>query len=227
MATSEDKIEKIEKISRGTKIIAPIPPQEELTRLAPNKEHFDKLLADQSLEAQKPKVSSDTRQNSLMDEVGAVSGKRVPEKVTPAELLSKTEQTVKKFQEVKAKLETPGLEITDASKPMLRNKLTHVDEGVRVVLSKAGLEYQEPAPGIAAKENPVLRFLGLLTHGQYQLQTLATQVEQWHLNKTDLNPATMLAMQIKVGYIQQELEFFSSLLNKSLESTKTIMNVQV
>jgi len=42
-----------------------------------------------------------------------------------------------------------------------------------------------------------------------------------------LSPATMLLIQIKVGYIQQEIELFTSMLNKALESTKTIMNVQV
>ena len=72
-----------------------------------------------------------------------------------------------------------------------------------------------------------MRFLGFLTDGQHQLNTLATQVENWHLNKVEITPATMLSLQIKVGYLTQELEFFSSLLNKSLESTKTIMNVQV
>jgi hypothetical protein len=46
-------------------------------------------------------------------------------------------------------------------------------------------------------------------------------------NGKQFTAADMLAMQIKVGYVQQEIEFFTSLLNKALESTKTIMNVQV
>jgi hypothetical protein len=37
----------------------------------------------------------------------------------------------------------------------------------------------------------------------------------------------MLAMQVKVGFVQQEMEFFTGMLNKALESTKTLMNVQV
>jgi hypothetical protein len=37
----------------------------------------------------------------------------------------------------------------------------------------------------------------------------------------------MLRIQLKVGYITQEVEFFTAVLNKALESTKTIMNVQV
>jgi hypothetical protein len=114
----------------------------------------------------------------------------------------------------------------------MRNKLEHVDTNIRIALSKAGVETKELAhPGVtpvgAPSQNPISRFLGLLTDGQYKLQTLATEVDRWHLNKQEINPATMLAVQIKVNYITQELEFFSSLLNKALESTKTIMNVQV
>jgi hypothetical protein len=47
------------------------------------------------------------------------------------------------------------------------------------------------------------------------------------LQKDQISPASMLAIQIKVGFISQELDFFTGILNKALESTKTIMNVQV
>jgi hypothetical protein len=48
-----------------------------------------------------------------------------------------------------------------------------------------------------------------------------------HLNNKEITPANMLRIQMKVSYMQQEIEFFTAVLNKALESTKTIMNVQV
>jgi hypothetical protein len=71
------------------------------------------------------------------------------------------------------------------------------------------------------------RFLGLLTHSQAQLGNLAGDIKGITTMDKELSPATMLLLQVKVGYIQQEIELFTSMLNKALESTKTIMNVQV
>jgi hypothetical protein len=97
---------------------------------------------------------------------------------------------------------------------------------LRIALTKAGVEYT-PAEKVSPTENPIVKFVGYLTHAQYQLQHLGDTIEQLQLTQKELTPANMLAIQIKVGYVQQEIEFFTSLLNKALESTKTIMNVQV
>ena len=81
---------------------------------------------------------------------------------------------------------------------------------------------------IVPKENVISRFLGLLTDGQYRMQNIAQAVNFMASDTTrEINPAKLLLIQIKVGQIQQELEFFAAVLNKALESTKTIMNVQV
>jgi len=42
-----------------------------------------------------------------------------------------------------------------------------------------------------------------------------------------LTAGRLLAVQVKLSFVQQELEFFTNVLNKALESTKTIMNIQV
>jgi hypothetical protein len=69
--------------------------------------------------------------------------------------------------------------------------------------------------------------LGLLTHGQTQLDTLTKDIGIMRQQQGEINPADMLLIQIKVTHIQQEIELFTSILNKALESTKTVMNVQV
>jgi hypothetical protein len=48
-----------------------------------------------------------------------------------------------------------------------------------------------------------------------------------HLNGKEISPANMLRIQMKVGYIQQEVEFFTAVLNQALQATKTVFNVQV
>jgi hypothetical protein len=118
------------------------------------------------------------------------------------------------------------LELKGSVQNLLRNKLSHIDENLKIALHRAGVEYVPPQK-VEAPKNPIERFLGFLTDGQHQLNTLANDVNLMHLNRKEITPASMLAVQIKVGFIQQELEFFAALLNKALESTKTIMNVQV
>ncbi len=231
---SDDKIEKISKVDKAVKA-NPTIQVEELQRLAPNREHFDNLMT----ESQKTEKTAEeratfdtTKKNSLMEEVRDLSSKTENLKVTPTELIAQAEQAQNRIDSIKTRLSEPNAKIRDSYVPLLQNKLSHINDNIRIILSHSGLENATPGTGIPpappiAADNPIIRFLGFLTDGQYRLQTLSSEVEKWNLNKVDINPATMLAMQIKVNFISQELEFFSSLLNKALESTKTIMNVQV
>jgi len=225
----EDKIEKIKKVSRKEGTAKIIEPQEELQRVAPNKERFDNLIQPQKPE----KVAIEqkfepSKKTSLMDEVRELNSKNdKPTKITPTELVAQTEQVINRIDDVKTQLSTPGASLKESAVPILRNKISHINEGIRIAVSHAGGEFKEaPLPPVGPKENPISRFIGYLTDGQYQLQTLATQVEGI-AGRKDFNPAILLLLQIKIGMVQQELEFFSGVLNKALESTKTIMNVQV
>jgi hypothetical protein len=236
MALSEDKVEKIGKVEKATKPAKELEVVEDLRRLPPDKERFDNLMAQDKPQkpehTEKIEQSSGGKKNSLFDEVRDLSSKTDNLKVTPPELIAQTQEAINKMETIKGQLQTPGLEIKDSVNTLLRNKISHIDDNIRIALSRTGSEYKETTPAVAppsgiTADNPVMRFLGFMTHGQYQLQTLAMDVERMHLNKQDINPATMLAVQLKMNYVTQELEFFSSLLNKALESTKTIMNVQV
>lgn len=228
-----EKIEEIKKISKSAKAEAQ-PGIEEAgaERMAPNKEKFDTLVgkteAVDLAEALPPENRRvDTKKVSLMDEVRSLD-RSVSEvhKITPDKLVVQAQEMVAKIDEIKEKLGTPSLEIKGSVQNLLRSKLSHIDESLKIALQKAGVEYKPPEPVNDAK-NPIDRFLGFLTDGQHQLNTLANDVNLMHLNRKEISPASMLAVQIKVGFIQQELEFFAALLNKTLESVKTVMNVQV
>lgn len=227
-----EKIEKIKKIAKGAKA-ANVTIEPELKRVAPNKEKFDELMVAERTKTQK--TEQITAQNaemakkpSLMDEMRDLNSKvdKIT-KVSPTELAQQSDKVIAQIEELKDKLSNPNLDLKTSTQTILNNKLNHIDESLRIALTKAGLEYTPPEKATIQAVNPMERFLGFLTHGQEQLQSLSKEVELMHLNKKEITPANMLRIQIKVGYIQNEIEFFTNALNQALQSTKTIMNVQV
>lgn len=228
----EDKIDKIDEITESFKTES-ADLGGEMKRAAPDKEQFDSLISLDNQRAQTATRTEISDKTSLMDEVRSINQKVSSiGGATSTELVDQAHGVIAQIEEVKAKLTTPDLELKGSVQTLLRNKLSHIDENLKIALNRAGLEYapmqnvaSASAPGTLA--SPIERFLGLLTHGQYQLQRLANDIQHMSNTPNDINPASMLAIQLKMGYIQQELELFANLLNKSLESIKTIMNVQV
>jgi hypothetical protein len=228
-----EKIEKVEKIKDSARTAdGGIDEVQDLERLPPNKEHFDSLVNNTQENKSSTRTTVEEKiepvtKSSLMDEVRNLN-MRVDRfsKVTPKNLVAQADEVVRQLETIKTKLKTPELEIKPATQTMLQNKLSHIDENLRVALSKAGVEYTPPVQQDKTV-NPVERFLGFVTHGQSQLALLGEEINQMHLNNKEISPANMLRIQMKVGYISQEIEFFTAVLNKALESTKTIMNVQV
>lgn len=227
--TLHDKIEKVESItaSRKPKMIAE--EIEAVERVPPNKEHFDSLMGLDKQRAPKVVKTDALERTSLMDQINSIHNKvDAVSKVTPAELVAQTQEVIKQIETVKTQLATPNLELKSSVQSLMRNKLEHIDESLKVAMNRAGMEYTPQELGAKSNlTNPIERFLGFLTNGQYQLQRLSNDVQMMQLKDGSISPASMLAMQIKVGYITQEIEFFISLLNKALESTKSIMNVQI
>lgn len=225
-----DKIEEISKVGEGssTKKIAGEP---EVERVAPNPDHFQSLMQQsrspqQPIAQQVPEVES-VQKTTIFDEVRKLN-QNVDQasRVSPKDLAMKAEGLISQIEQIKDKLKTPDLNLKGSYQNLLQNKLTHIDENLRIALSKAGVEYKVPEVQ-PQSSNPIERFLGFLTDGQYQLQHLSKDLEGIANQKGTISPASMLAIQVKVTFITQELEFFTSVLNKALESTKTIMNVQV
>lgn len=230
-----EKIDEIKRVGKALKSAASedVADAQELERLPPNKERFDNLMdvkpADPEPRKSAPAESIEpVTKSSLMDEVRNLH-QRVDRfsSINPKDLVAQADEVINHIESIKQKLATPNLEIKPGTQTLLQNKLLHIDDNLRVALSKAGIEYTPPTQAETKLVNPMERFLGFLTNGQEQLKTLAHEVDMMHLNRKEITPANMLRIQIKVGYIQQEIEFFAAVLNKALESTKTIMNVQV
>jgi hypothetical protein len=195
--------------------------QEQKRRQKPNDDEVDGVAALGS-----KKVSS----SSLMEEVKKLNTQvSKVSKLSPEELKNQAQAVIAQIEDAKTKLSQTQGEIKPSYQNLLRNRLTHIDDNLKIALSKAGVEYTPPAAHIndLNSPNPIKRFIGYLTSSQYQLTHLNDIIGQLGLNQGQLSPASMLALQIKVGYISQQIELFTNLLNKALESTKTIMNVQV
>lgn len=226
--SEEENIEKISSVTSAkgdNKIVK----GQELSgeRAEPNRELFDAhMRSDTMLQAKKSEHAGKVA--SPMDEVRNLN-RQVDSaaKANPMELAGKSKELIAQIEELKFRLTDPQYEIKNDAKQVLRNKLEYIDENLRIALDKAGLEYIPPDMLEGGGKTPVERFLSLLSNGQDQLKTLGGELQRIGETRTHISPANLLMVQLKVNTIQQEIELFTSLLNKALESVKTIMNVQV
>lgn len=227
MLDDNEKIEKIGKIEKEVEAPAKQPAR---PTGAPNKEQFDALLQKEQTKVQTGEQVA-TQRISLMEAVRDASHTRsAPGKVSPDQLIAQTKEAIQTIEGIKEVLKSPDISVKTSAQQLLHNKLQHIDDSLRIALSKTGVEFNPTAEEMQTKParvNPIERFLGFLTDGQWKLENLGSELRTMSLNEKELSPVDMLAVQVKVTQIQQELELFSSLLNKGLESIKTIMNIQV
>ena len=172
--------------------------------------------------------SKESRKPSPMEEAAKLhrQGASRPDKVNENEILAYAEKSIAQIDDVKKALGQPDLKLRASVQNLLRTKLSDINDNLRVAFRKAGIDYVGPEPA-QGPMGPIQKFLGLLTHAQTSMQSLGSHVNKIKETPGALTPANMIGLQIKVHHVQQQVEFFSNLLNKMLEGTKTIMNVQV
>ena len=177
--------------------------------------------------ASEPAVN-ETKKQSLLDL--ATKATNVPQKVAPTPKMLSDQATSLKNQIARPRavlLEAADAPLDGQSIATLSSHLEHINRSLRDVTKLTTGVDVETAPSITAEKSPAIRFLSYLTESDKQLSNLVTEIDAMQNSKTQLTPAKLLAVQIKLGFVQQELEFFTTVLNKALESTKTIMNVQI
>lgn len=167
---------------------------------------------------------------SIMEEAGKIESKGSKMSQVDAESIKKqAKSAIEQIDQVKEKLKLTQGEIKPSYQTLLRNRLSHIDDNLKIALNKAGAEYT-PAPKVAqggGSSNPAQRFIQMLTNSQQQIDHLTMTMGNLEAGGGAISPGNMLAIQFKMNSVQQQIELFTSLLNKVLESTKTIMNVQV
>jgi len=219
VASLDEKETQVDKME--TKVTERTQPVEGKFEAMMDKKLPEQDAATKTAASEKPNVEDIAREQSQVQTQNRA--------LTNQDLVAQTSEASQRIEQVKSELETPDLEIKKPVRRLMRNKLTHIADDLRIALSKAGTEPVQ-APEVAGSQqipSAATKFFDHLTHAQYQLDHLGSYLQAMVATDKDLAPANMLAIQIKVNKVQQELEFFTNLLNKSLESTKALMNVQV
>jgi len=211
----------------------------------PSKVKFDEAMqkADPSRVEQRTVEQQGVEKPTKVDETAGVK------KENPLELAAKAanettkkapvtpEEIVDQVKKIKKRIERPRAILLRANKVLppdalpedavaeLSGNIEHIDRSLRDVSKlTTGVE---AGSAVEAGKPPLTRYLSYLTESDKKLSTFVDDLQALDLKKTRLTPAIMMAIQIKMGFIQQELEFFTSTLNKALESVKTIFNVQI
>ena len=169
---------------------------------------------------------------SLIDEVSMVSGKintleffKQPMETRIKNVQEKADKTIAQINEAKDILSNPDLKIKKPFEHLLDKRIGAVHNDLSTMYSKMGVEYNVPVKPGNQILTPVRKFFGYLVSSQTQLEQLKNDVQA--IDRKTFSMADMLTIQIKVAHVSQEMEFFTSLLNKALESTKSLMNVQI
>jgi len=235
------KIEKIEHVERIDRQLKPVEEThaEEMTTKESEKVRFNAAMdrADTQFSQGVSRTnqveinSVETSKPSPIQEAATSSQKlSTPQPPSQEGVLQQTQQINQQIESIKIKLNQPGLNLgSSAQQALLTEKLNHVNSSLKTVLSKSGVELKsiEPTQTSIDPSHPAVRFLRTLTQSQDQMMQISNEIGRLNATGDRLSPERLLAVQIKLGFVQQQMEFFSNLLNKLLESTKTIMNVQV
>jgi len=210
----------------------------------PSKVKFEEAMekADPSKVEQRPiepkpeKIAEEAtgiKENPL--EMAAKASQKTTEKapITPEELMTQVKKIKNGFERPRAVLlRANDVLPADAFEKLpeemvaeLSGGIEHMDRSLREASKlTTGVEV---GSAIDTEKPPLVRYLGYLTESDKRLSTFISDLSALDLQKTRLSPSIMMAIQIKMGFIQQELEFFTATLNKALESVKTIFNVQI
>lgn len=148
---------------------------------------------------------------------------------TMQSLLAQTMQAHASLGDISSALSTPNLKLKQSQKYLLKNKLTSAKAHLRSANSKLGTD---PIPddkeeGESASKNPFGKFLSLVTDGQNQLQAAQHQLKSMDNTGSNINPAELLLVQIKLNKAQQEIEYSSIILSNAVSDIKMLFGIQL
>jgi hypothetical protein len=224
-----EQIAKVAKVSRSIDQVEAVG-QQQLGKEAPDQSQFAQLMAEKSQEMQRTRVETDPsiKRPNPIETAQETQRTQIHYKDDAFQgLIAESRDNMRRLGDLHDRLKTANVELSRPIRSSMQRSLIHIDENLKIALSRVGVDYSPPAnqaPGLVA---PVQKFLGYLSNSQTQLESLSNQLTTIHTSEAAITPALMLGLQLKMGVITQQVEFFASLLNKALESTKTVMNVQV
>ncbi len=205
------------------------------------------LAAIDPVKAQSLNKGAVVKHDSFINEVAKLESTSTPSSAKDYNtrvhnIRSKAQDSSKQIRGLRERLIDPQFhknnQVNSKYNTPLRNKWASIKDHLQVLSKTSGIkslnreaDLELEAQGdsddttLSKLPKPVRKFINLLTEGQNKLEQLDRHLLTLH--EQELSPAKMLAIQVKMGHIQHEIELFASLLNKAIESTKTIMNTQV
>jgi hypothetical protein len=141
-------------------------------------------------------------------------------------LHKQVQQTSNLLGTVHDQLGTKNLALKQSQKYLLRNKLSESNSEIRGAAEKVGVDVGK-APSRSTRQNPIARFLSLITDSQQQLGAAAGKIQAMNSEGKSLAPGELLLTQVKLSKAQQELEYSSVILSKAIDDIKMIFNIQI
>jgi hypothetical protein len=124
------------------------------------------------------------------------------------------------------KLNTKNLKLKQSQKYLLRNKLSEANSQIRGAAEKSGVKMDTPPPSMT-RQNPIARFLGLITDGQNQLNRAEENLKKLHKSGKSLDSGRLMLIQVKLAKAQREIEYAGVLLQKAVSDIQTLFNIQI
>jgi len=145
---------------------------------------------------------------------------------TMTSVQSQFNTTAQTLNTVESQLNTKNLKLKQSQNYLLRNKLSEADTHIRTAASKVGVDVG-PASSPMNKQNPINRYLGLITSSQTQLAEAQAKIKEISADGRTLAPGDLLMIQVKMNKAQQALDYSSVLLGKAVDDIKMLFNVQI
>lgn len=128
------------------------------------------------------------------------------------------------INDMQTQMQTPGLKIKPQEHAALINHMSQASDALRSANSKLGIDNE---PLASTGDGPFSKFMSLITDGSKQIATAQNQLNDISKSPDQLNPAQMLSVQVKINQAQQQIEFSSILLSKTVDAFKQLMNIQI
>jgi hypothetical protein len=122
-------------------------------------------------------------------------------------------------------LNTKNLKLKQSQRYLLRSKLNNANGYLKAANTKMGAE--APAPTPTAGGGIIGKFLDYVSEGQSNLAAAQQQLTNLKGKGDTLKPTDFLAIQLKLAHAQQEIEYASIMLSKTVDDMKTLMNIQL
>ena len=146
-------------------------------------------------------------------------------------LMAQTNLAHNTMTTVQTQLSNPDLKLKASQKYLVNNKLSDANANLRAANAKMGIapkENREEINATSGKSGPIAQhLLRYVTDGLDQLEAAKKQLSSISAQGANLSPAEFMLVQLKMNKAQQELDFTSAVLGKSIEGFKSIMNVQI